>query len=434
MKLSDVSDPQSLRNITRADRSVPRAQRRAGNTSIDGRGRDLSAPPILSYGFRPFFFLGALYAALAIPFWVWAHQTGYDLHGPFMGHEWHAHEMIFGFLSAVIAGFILTAVPNWTGRLPLSGWRLAVLMLLWIVGRVSSAVIENAWLALTLDMLFPVVLAVSIWREVIAGKNIRNMPVAALLTLFAAANCLHHHEAMVMASHQHEATSFLGHGLATRLALGVTTLLLSLIGGRIIPSFTRNWLVKQGATRLPAPFGTIDKAALVATGLAMIGWIAAPEAAATGVLLILAGVLSVVRLLRWHGWGTAREPIVLVLHVGYLWLAAGMGMLGLAALWPDIVASDAGLHTLTAGAFGTMTLAVMTRASLGHTGRVIASDRVISLLYAAISLGALLRIAAPFVPDVYSQLIMAGGIVWSIGFALFVLRYAPILWGPRLAK
>lgn len=465
MKLSDVSDPQSLRNITRADQSVPRAKRKAGDTSIDGRGRDLKAPAILSYGFRPFFFLGAVYAMLVVPFWVWAHQTGTQLPGPFAGHDWHAHEMIFGFLSAVIAGFILTAVPNWTGRLPLSGTRLAVLVALWVIGRLSSAFVANPWAALVLDMAFPVVLAVAIWREVIAGKNIRNMPIAALLTFFALANCLHHHEAWANAApvsqheitatvgHQHDAAPAVGHqhdamaqtsqadapgflsqGIAERLALGVTAILLALIGGRIIPSFTRNWLVKQGSTQLPAPFGTLDKVALAATVLSMLGWIAAPDAAVTGGLLILGGLLLAVRLLRWGGWATWKEPIVLVLHVGYLWLAAGVGMLGAAVFWPEVIAPDAALHTLTAGAVGTMTLAVMTRASLGHTGRVIASDAVITLIYAAICVGALLRVAAPLIPDFYSELIMAGGAVWSLGFALFVLRYAPILWQPRLGK
>ena len=125
---------------------------------------------------------------------------------------------------------------------------------------------------------------------------------------------------------------------------------------------------------------------------------------------------------------------MLVLHVGYLWLAAGVGMLGAAVFWPDLIAPDAAIHTLTAGAVGTMTLAVMTRASLGHTGRVIASDVVITLIYAAICLGALLRVAATLVPVFYSELIMAGGMVWSLGFALFVLRYTPILWQPRLGK
>ena len=463
MKLSDVSDPTSLRNITRADQSVPRTRRKAGDTSIDGRGRDLSAPAILSYGFRPFFFLGALYAMLVVPFWVWAHQTGYQLAGPFAGHDWHAHEMIFGFVSAVIAGFILTAVPNWTGRLPLSGTRLAVLVALWVIGRLACAFVPNPWAALVLDMLFPVVLGVAIWREVIAGKNIRNMPIAALLTFFALANFLHHYEVMAIAApvsqhemvvgHQHDAAPAGGHeheaaavlsqneapgllsqGLAERLALGVTTILLALIGGRIIPSFTRNWLVKQGSAQLPAPFGLLDKAALVATVLSIIGWIVAPEALGTGVMLILAGLLLGARLLRWQGWATWREPIVLVLHVGYLWLAAGVGMLGAAVFWPDLIAPDAAIHTLTAGAVGTMTLAVMTRASLGHTGRVIASDVVITLIYAAICLGALLRVAATLVPVFYSELIMAGGMVWSLGFALFVLRYTPILWQPRLDK
>jgi uncharacterized protein involved in response to NO len=403
------------------DRSVPRARRKAGDTGIDGRGRVLGGPAILSYGFRPFFLLGALYAAFIVPFWIWAHASGYVLHGPFSGSVWHAHEMLFGFLSAVIAGFVLTAVPNWTGRLPLSGTRLAVLVLLWLVGRLACATVTAPWVALALDMLFPVSLALAIWREVLVGRNFRNIPVAALLTLFALASALHHGEAVGLVEP----------GLAVRLALGVTTLLMTLIGGRIIPSFTRNWLVKKRSETLPAPFGLPDKLALLTTILGLLAWIIAPEAAWAAALLIAAGFLLAARLLRWKGWLAWREPILAVLHLGYFWLSVGVAMLGLALLWPSVVPADAAIHALTAGAVGTMTLSVMTRASLGHTGRTIASDRITTAIYAAASLGALFRILAPILPEAYQALIIIGGSFWTLAFLLFVIRYASILWRPR---
>ncbi|HEV7416005.1 MAG TPA: NnrS family protein, partial [Tianweitania sediminis] len=403
------------------DRSVPRARRKAGDTGIDGRGRVLGGPAILSYGFRPFFLLGGLYAAVAVPFWIWAHASGYPLHGPFPGTLWHAHEMLFGFLSAVIAGFVLTAVPNWTGRLPLSGTRLAVLVLLWLVGRIACATVAAPWAALALDMLFPVTLALAIWREVLVGRNRRNIPVAALLTLLAVAGGLHHMEA----------GGLIEPGLAVRLAIGVTTILMTLIGGRIIPSFTRNGLVKKGSNALPAAFGLPDKLALFTTVLGLLAWIIVPEAAWAAALLVAAGILLIARLLRWKGWLARREPILAVLHVGYLWLSVGVAMLGLAILLPSAVPADAAIHTLTAGAVGTMTLSVMSRASLGHTGRLIASDRITTAIYAAVSLGALLRILAPIIPEAYQALIIAGGSLWALAFLLFVMRYARILWRPR---
>ncbi|MFC5035465.1 NnrS family protein [Tianweitania sediminis] len=381
----------------------------------------MGGAPVWSYGFRPFFLLGALYAALIVPFWVWAHASGYVLHGPFSGSVWHAHEMLFGFLSAVIAGFVLTAVPNWTGRLPLSGTRLAVLVLLWLIGRIACATVAAPWVALPLDMLFPVSLALAIWREVLVGRNLRNIPVAALLSFFALAGALHHLEA----------NGIFEPGLPVRLALGVITLLMALIGGRIIPSFTRNWLVKQGSRTLPAPFGFLDGLALATTLSGVLAWIIVPQAVWAAALLLIAGTFLIGRLLRWKGWLSWREPILAVLHLGYLWLAAGVAMLGASILWPGLVPADAAIHTLTAGAVGTMTLSVMTRASLGHTGRLIASDRITTLIYAAVSLGALLRVLAPMLPDAYGAVIIASGSVWTFAFLLFAIRYGPILWRPR---
>ncbi|WP_235679112.1 NnrS family protein [Aquibium microcysteis] len=378
-------------------------------------------PPILHYGFRPFFFLGAMHAGLAIPAWLWIHLHGGDLPGPFTGLDWHVHEMLFGYLAAVIAGFMLTAIPNWTGRLPLSGWPLAGLVGLWLAGRVACALASDPVAAMAVDLAFPAVLALSVWREVLAGRNWRNAPVAVMITLFGAANALHHAGNL----------DLVPQGLGTRLALAAAAMLIALIGGRIVPSFTRNWLVRAGAASLPASFGRLDKAALAATGLALVLWVAAPDGPATAALMALAGALLLVRLVRWRGYRTGAEPIVLILHLGYLWLAAAFLLFGasLAGLLPGTAA----LHALTAGAIGTMTLAVMTRASLGHTGRAIVADRTVQAMYALVTLGAALRVAAPLVPDAYIPLLATGGTLWSASFLLFAIRYAPLLWGKRAA-
>ncbi|WP_128291662.1 NnrS family protein [Afifella aestuarii] len=408
-------------NATLIDRSVPRRERAEGVSNKDTRGRSLDVAPILSYGFRPFFFAGTLFAGLAIPFWLWMYFAGGSPMGPFDALSWHEHEMIFGYVGAIIAGFILTAVPNWTGRLPLSGKPLLGLVALWLLGRIASAFVAMPALAFALDLAFPVALAFAIVREVVAGKNWKNMPVAVILSVFALANALFHAET----------AGFISSGYAVRLALGLIALLIALIGGRVTPSFTRNWLVKNGDKNLPAPFGRIDKIALLATLAAIPAWVVFPYAPVTGILWLAAGLLLGLRLSRWRGHATVGEPIVLVLHLGYLWLAISLVLVGGSILAPTLITQSAAIHALTAGAIGTMTLAIMTRASLGHTGRAIHADRWTRALYGAVSLGAVLRIAATFAIGLYAALITLGGLVWSLAFLAFALRYAPILWGRR---
>lgn len=408
--------------ISPADRSVLRKARKAGDPSRDGRGRITAVPSILQYGFRPFFFFAALYAGAAIPFWLWLYFAGGDLSGPFHGMHWHAHEMLFGYLGAVVAGFILTAIPNWTGQLPLSGRPLAILFSLWLAGRLACTFVPDSLTAMVVDLAFPAVLAFVVWREVAAGRNWKNAPVALMVSLLGLANA---------ADHAANA-GLLPHDFGQRLALGVAATMIALIGGRIVPSFTRNWLVKKGETVLPAAFDVLDKAALAAMAVAALFWITVPESGSTSAALIAAGGLAAARLARWRGHRTWREPILLILHVGYGWLVVATILLGVSGFASEIPQSAA-LHALTAGAIGTMTLAVMTRASLGHTGREIAADRAISAIYLAVTLGAALRAAAPFAGDWYAHLLFCGGTLWSAAFLLFAVRYAPVLFGKRVA-
>jgi len=407
-------------SVAHADRSVPRAALKKGDLSRDGRGRIRAMPPILHYGFRPFFFLAALHAGLAIPLWLWAYFGGIAISGPFSGMHWHAHEMLFGYLSAVMTGFLLTAIPNWTGRLPLSGLPLGGLVALWLAGRAACLLVGNPWAAMAIDLAFPLVLAFSVWREVVAGRNWRNAPVALMVSLFGIANGIDHLANM----------GFVAHDLGQRLALAVTAMLLALIGGRLVPSFTRNWLVKARITRLPASFGQIDKAALIVSGIAAAGWLIVPGTLLSGIAFVAAGCLLAARLMRWRGSATIAEPILFVLHLGYGWLALALVFLGLADLLPDFPVSAA-IHALTSGAVGTMTLAVMTRASLGHTGRAIVADGYVVGVYVLVSVGAALRVAAPFAGESYSALLAGGGVLWSCAFLLFAIRFAPILWRRR---
>lgn len=381
--------------------------------------RAYRGPALLSFGFRPFFLLGAVWASVAVPIWIWSYLGGA---APVAHRDWHVHEMLFGFLGAVLAGFLTTAVPNWTGRMPVIGAPLAGLVTLWFAGRV--AMLGAYWLglwAVVVDAAFLLTFAAVIWREVLEGRNWRNLPVCGLVTVFALANVAFHVDAAIWQS-----------GVGERLALGAIGVLLALIGGRIVPSFTRNWMKARRLAPEPALSPRLDQAALIMTGAGGLAWTFAPQSVATGVVLGLAGAANLVRLARWRGWAAAREPLVWILHLGYAWLGVGLLLLGLSRL-TLAVPQTAGVHALTAGAVGVMTLAVMTRASRGHTGRQLAADAATTAIYAAINLAAVLRLAAPFAATAQPSLLILSGALWSLAFGGFALAYGQMLTTPRPA-
>lgn len=387
--------------------------------------RAYAGPALFSYGFRPFFLGGAIVAALTPALTSLSLGGGLTLAGRYGTIAYHGHEMLFGFVGAVVAGFILTAVANWTGRLPLVGGRLIAIAGLWLAGRLAMAGVDiiGVSLAAVIDALFLVALAAVIWREVLAGKNWRNLPVCALLTLFALANILWHAGTI----------SGNGGGLGLRIAVAVIALLLSLIGGRITPSFTLNWMKKSGKAPFDASFGNLDRAALAGVGAALIAWVVAPTAAIAGGLLVVAALLLVLRLLRWRGWRTGAEPLVAILHVGYGWLAVGLALIGLSVLAPAILSAATALHGVTVGAAGVMTLAVMTRATLGHTGRALTADAPTIVIYLLVNIGAAARLMAPFAPFDYTAAISVASALWGGAFALFAAVYGRYLLSPRLA-
>ena len=374
-------------------------------------------PAVLTYGFRPFFLLAATWAALAVPVWVASFTLGDGTIGGTDGRLWHTREMLFGYGAGVIAGFLLTAVPNWTGRLPVSGWPLAGLVGLWLAGRVAGFLPAAAGLfAIVADVAFLVVFAALVWREILAAKNRRNLPVAAMVSVLACANIAFHASAEWSGAGPH----------AERTAVAVITALIALIGGRIIPSFTQNWVLPRGLAR-PTPFGLFDKAALVVTVAALALWAVAPHASATGFALLAAGLLGLVRLARWGGWRTWPESMVWILHLGFLWLPVGFLLLGASALAPAAVPFTAGVHALTAGGIGVMTLAVMTRASRGHTGRPRAADLATTAIYVLAVLAAAVRVAAPFLPDLTPALLGISAALWVLAFGGFAAVYGPML-------
>lgn len=371
-------------------------------------------PALFSYGFRPLFLLAGVYAALAVPLWMLIWSGAVVLNGPFSALDWHVHEMLFGYTSAVIAGFLFTAIPNWTGRMPTRGWPLMVLTALWLGGRlaVAGALGLGPVSVMVIDSAFMAAIGAMVTTQIVAGRNLTNLKVVVPVLLYLAANITFHVEAMMAGTADY----------GRRLGFAMVVTLILLIGGRIIPSFTRNWLVKQspGPVALPVPFGRLDVVSLGAVLLALLVWVIWPVSPMTGVLLVVAGVGQGVRMLRWLGWRVWSSPLVLMLHVAFGFIPAGLVALGLAAL--DVWPAATGFHLLGIGGFGGMTLAVMMRASLGHTGREIQAGPGLTLAFAGVALAAVVRVAFPGALGLW-----IAAALWTVGYGLFVWRFAPVL-------
>lgn len=386
------------------------------------RMRAWSGPAVFGYGFRPFFFGAAVWAAFAMGLWLATLRGWAAVPTAFDPVSWHAHELLFGYLGAAIAGFLLTAVPNWTGRLPVVGWPLAALFGLWALGRL--AVLVSGFLPPPLvaaaDLSFAVVLVLVLTREIVAGRNWRNLTAVGFLAGFAAANAAFHWEAMQGA--------FAAQGTGFRLGLASGLMTLALIGGRIVPSFTRNWLAARGEARLPTPpTQRLDGAALLVLLAALAAWVVWPERPATGVALLVAGTLHLARLARWSGHRTGPEPLVWVLHLGYLFLPLGALAQGVAVLRPETVGAAPAQHLWMAGAVGLMTLAVMTRATLGHTGRTLAAGPGTTLLYALVTVSVVARLLAGVQPAWAMEVHAFSGVCWITAFAGFAFLYGGAL-------
>ena len=389
------------------------------------RYRQQTRPAVLSAGFRPFFLLAALWASLVIPISILFLTGLMHLPTAFPPSAWHAHEMAFGYGGAVVAGFLLTAIPNWTGRLPLQGGPLAFLFLLWLSGRLAVMFSSVIGLRVTaaLDLAFPGAFLLVVAREIVAGRNWRNLPMVAALALLFIGNALTHFEALGMAPLA---------GVGNRIGVATLLMLVSLVGGRIVPSFTRNWLVKQSSmAATPAPFDFLDRAALLMTAIALALWSVSREMWLTSWLEIGASGALAARLQRWRGEETLSEPLLWVLHLGYGWLPFGLLLLGLngfVAFLPQTTA----LHALTVGAIGTMTLAVMTRASLGHTGRPLVAGPRTTTIYVLITLAALLRLCVPLFGGHYVVGLSLAAAAWCAAFGSFAMFYFRPLTQPRV--
>jgi len=375
-------------------------------------------PAVLSYGFRPFFLLAAAWAALAMILWI-ALLTGHAvLPTRFDVISWHAHEFVFGYAGAVISGFLLTAVPNWTGRLPVVGFPLAGLVALWVAGRiaVSCSIYLPPWGAALIDMAHLGVLAAVLAREIAAGRNWKNLPVLGALLMLVLANGLFH----FAADQDYSA----GENAGLRLGIATEVLLIALIGGRIVPSFTRNWLSARKSEFLPSQWNSVDKLALAATAAALVAFVVHPEGLVTSALSLLAGCANVLRLARWQGQRTLQEPLLWVLHLGYGFVALGFIAVAAAAVsWLDYAAA---LHVWLAGGVGLMTLAVMTRATRGHTGQPLTASPATVLIYVLIVAAVISRLAAAEF-SAPLQFLYAASLFWIAAFVVFLIAYGPLL-------
>ncbi len=386
-----------------------------------------------SYGFRPFFLFAGLYAVIGMAVWMgWmAFQDGASASTlsatdfpPFL---WHAHEMLFGYTIAALAGFLLTASPSWTGKPPLAGAALAIMAGAWLLGRVAvwfSAGLPAGWVAVA-DLAFLPILFIFVFRTLQGGSPRHYVFLAVLAVLFAA-NGLVHLERLGLT----EDTARLGHSLA----LDVLIVLITVIGGRVVPAFTRNAIRKtaSGDDADPLPSRPwLDRLSILSVvGVAIAGMVD-PGSEAVGWLALAAAAFNAIRLSGWKGWCVRDQPIAWVLHLGYAWLVAGLAVRGL-ALAGDMIDETLALHILTIGAVGTMTLAIMTRAALGHTGRELKAPPAITLTYLLISVAVALRVGGPLLFSEAPHIaVMLAGAAWCLAFGIYSVVYWPILTGPR---
>ncbi|HEY0838421.1 MAG TPA: NnrS family protein [Azospirillum sp.] len=392
--------------------------------SATGTTPRIRLPLLVSYGFRPFFLLAGVSAFGLVAAWLVVLAHGTWPAGPIAPAHWHAHEMLFGFVAAAIAGFLLTAVPSWTGTKARSGWPLGVLVGLWLAGRV--AVFPGVGLPLPLvaliDLAFFPAVGVALAAPLIKAGKARNTAFLGMLGLLAAANLLFHLEWL----------GVLGNGVKQGEALGIggVLMMIAVVGGRIIPAFTRNALAMRGIKAEVSSLPKLEYVVLGSTLLMIPADLIVPGGLLAGALALVAAVAHGLRLARWQGLRTLDQPIVWVLHAGYAWVPVGLALKA-AALLGGFVAETAWLHALTAGAFSIMIVAVMTRASLGHTGRPLVVGRAIAWAYRLLILAAAARVLAAEVDALYWPLLDVAGLAWLAAFGIYLAIYAPILLSPR---
>jgi uncharacterized protein involved in response to NO len=390
-------------------------------THMPAHGAPASAAPagfaLWNLGFRPFYLLASIFAALSILLWV-GEYAGYVPRGYLRDPVWHAHEMLFGYTVAVITGFLFTAVRNWTGRPTPTGALLAGFALLWVAGRISVLTPYPVAAAL-LNAAFPIAVAVALAVPLAQSGNRRNYFLVALLALLGVVTLVVHAARLGFVAWPQRA--------ALQVGLDIVLFIIAVIGGRVIPLFTNNGIPGAHATRQPQ----LERAALGGIVALIAADFMRLDASLLAVLAIVVALLHAARLSLWQPWRTASTPLVWILHVAYGWIVVHLVLRAFAA-W-DVVAAPLAVHALTIGVIGGMTMGMMTRTARGHSGLPLVAGRVEVACYVLIQLAALVRVFGGMaLPQFYRETVVASGLCWSAGFALLAIRYWPILTRPRI--
>jgi uncharacterized protein involved in response to NO len=375
---------------------------------------------LFALGFRPFFLLALAAAVLLIAPWTLAYRGTFAFDTYYAALPWHAHEMIFGYATAVVAGFLLTAVRNWTGRETARGGLLAALVLLWLAGRAAPYLpqVLPGWAIAALDLLFLPALAVIVAIPLLRAGARHNLIFVPILLVFALANALVH------AGQVSGALATARSGLY--LGVDVVVLLIAIIGGRVLPFFTERAL-PEATPRRRAWLEPVALGAVVALALARL--LAAP-AALLGGIAGAAALAHALRLAGWYARGVGSLPLLWVLYLGYAWMVIGFALTALAAL--GLAPPFPALHALTSGAIGVVTLGMMARVSLGHTGRPLEPAAITVVAFALVNLSAALRVLAPLAfPIRTADLVAASALLWVLAFAMAFAAHAGILVRPR---
>ncbi len=376
-------------------------------------------PPLLRLAFRPLFFGGALFSAIAMLLWIATLQGWFQFQPLGSPTLWHGHEMLFGFTAAIIAGFLLTAVQNWTGIPGINSSKLLLLVGVWFAGRCLMATNLMPVITAAVDILFIPLAAFFLAKPVIAIKQYRNLIFVPVLIVMTIANVLFHYGILF------DQFSLSQQGL--QFMIWLVVLMMTILGGRVIPFFTAN------GTQTPKtePIPLLEMAVIVSTiFLAVIYGLGFTQLMTETVqifLLVSAGLLHGLRCLRWRGWITGKVPLLWSIHIAYAFIPLGLLGLALSHSVPSLSASTAS-HLLTAGAMGTMIISMMARVSLGHTGRPLQPHRLMSLAFVAVIVAALLRALGPWLlPAITPTLWLTAALAWVIGFGIFSVIYWPIL-------
>lgn len=372
-------------------------------------------PPLLSYGFRPFYILAAVLGAAMVPLTLAGIFGIVDAPDYFGAFTWHAHEMVFGYAAAIIAGFLLTATANWTGLPPTRGVGLAALIALWAAGRgaIWYGDMLPGPLVAAIDIAFLPAVALAVGTKVVRSRNFRNLIVVAVLLALTVGNLALH---MVALGYDEAIPD-----RAIEFSLGVLMILLALLGGRVIPFFTANALPQTKVRQM----GRLDMIALLLLAPALMPGLDTVAPWLFGV----AALAHLARMIGWRTMATFGTPLLWILHLGYFWIVVSLALRAFGGLYPE--AATAGIHALTVGAVGALTIGMMSRTALGHTGRPLHASRVTIAAFVLVNLAALFRVAGALRPDLGTEVLWAGAAMWSLALVLYLIEFLPVLVSPR---